>query len=298
MLEASGEKREAIANLRLATSIHPQFAQAHHLLGILLGEAGDSNGALTAFEATVRIDPSHFRGWTTWATFSARWGNRRQPRSRSPGPWICVPTTRWLRRTLGRCSAIAVMLPRPRRRRAGRCRAWPRIRGGVRCWSCSPACCVSAASSTRRRNSISRPSNWPRRRVRPSGSTSAGRCPSAAMSGRRARHSDVRTRHRAPSFAERSGTDSCYRWFMRMRPRWTTHALCMHPVSTSSRRRRGSWCQGSMKRRYLMACGGRTSCLLTKGKTIECCRRGSRSSWATRSKPLLRDGVLRSSPAR
>ena len=63
VLEASGEKHEAIANLRLATSIHPQFAQAYHLLGILLGEAGDSNGALTAFEATVRIDPAHFRGW-------------------------------------------------------------------------------------------------------------------------------------------------------------------------------------------------------------------------------------------
>ena len=63
VLDASGEKGEAIAKLRLATTFHPRFVQAFHLLGILLGETGDAMGAHAAFESTVRLDPSHHRGW-------------------------------------------------------------------------------------------------------------------------------------------------------------------------------------------------------------------------------------------
>ena len=63
VLDAAGQKSEAIAQLEQTTAKHPRFVPAFHLLGILRGETGDSLGAIAAFEATVRLDPAHHRGW-------------------------------------------------------------------------------------------------------------------------------------------------------------------------------------------------------------------------------------------
>src|SRR5205814_811517 len=59
----AGDPDAALASLARALTLNPRFVQAHHYRGILLGEAGDTNGAVAAFEETLRIDPGHARAW-------------------------------------------------------------------------------------------------------------------------------------------------------------------------------------------------------------------------------------------
>jgi predicted O-linked N-acetylglucosamine transferase (SPINDLY family) len=48
---------------RNALALEPRFAQAQRYLGILLGESGDVEGAVAAFEQALRLDPNHARTW-------------------------------------------------------------------------------------------------------------------------------------------------------------------------------------------------------------------------------------------
>ena len=61
--EAAGDANGALASLARALTLNPQFVQAHHYRGILLGEADDTTGAAAAFEEALRLDPGHARAW-------------------------------------------------------------------------------------------------------------------------------------------------------------------------------------------------------------------------------------------
>ena len=56
---ADGKLIEAIATLHEALSIHPESADAHNNLGVLLARQGDRASAIKEFEAALRTDPAH-----------------------------------------------------------------------------------------------------------------------------------------------------------------------------------------------------------------------------------------------
>ena len=93
-------------SLRRAIELDPRLARAHRYLGILLGESGDSEGAASAFEAALAIEPNHARAWNNLgnAQRDAR-APEPMPSNRSPARSRCSRTIRWRRPTWAKCSA-------------------------------------------------------------------------------------------------------------------------------------------------------------------------------------------------
>ena len=48
---------EAAEELRAAIAARPQYAQAHYMLGTILRQQGDQEGALAEFRRTIEYEP-------------------------------------------------------------------------------------------------------------------------------------------------------------------------------------------------------------------------------------------------
>lgn len=59
-LSSNGDLEKAIAELKQAIAIHPEFAMAYNELGRLYGTTGDRNRAIESFRSAVKISPNSF----------------------------------------------------------------------------------------------------------------------------------------------------------------------------------------------------------------------------------------------
>ena len=79
--ERAGERTAAIANLTHAVELDPNFASAHHLLGILFGEGGDAARAATAFSRVVALEPDNARAYNNLGNALRSLGCRDEARA-------------------------------------------------------------------------------------------------------------------------------------------------------------------------------------------------------------------------
>jgi CRISPR-associated protein Csy1 len=71
----------ALADLRAALAIESADAPLHNRLGILLADAGDTNGAIEAFARAVEADPTHARAWNNLGNALRSAGRTAESRS-------------------------------------------------------------------------------------------------------------------------------------------------------------------------------------------------------------------------
>ena len=77
-LLALGELRGAEAALRRECQAHPQFADAHNVLGVALINQSRNDEALAAFQAALRIDPEHAEANNNAGNVLAALGRREE----------------------------------------------------------------------------------------------------------------------------------------------------------------------------------------------------------------------------
>jgi predicted O-linked N-acetylglucosamine transferase (SPINDLY family) len=61
--EDAGKPSAAIASLRTAIELRPEYAEAHAYLGLLLADTGDIEGAIASLRRAVALKPDYVRAW-------------------------------------------------------------------------------------------------------------------------------------------------------------------------------------------------------------------------------------------
>src|SRR6187402_414162 len=62
-LDKAGDPEAALASLRTAIALAPEYAEAHNLMGILYASAGDFNKAGGSFQQALQAKPGYSRAW-------------------------------------------------------------------------------------------------------------------------------------------------------------------------------------------------------------------------------------------